>query len=171
MADSADKRLASVGPKDEAPTQLETHRLQRQEEAARRSEALNMRMAGLSYQKIGERLGVSTDGAEDLVKRTLERNGAPEVDAYRALENSRLDRAQTAIWARVLAGDDKAIDTFLRISASRRRLNGLDAPLDIKLSVNVRHEMEAALAQLEAVVLGEVVRGEVIDSHDERADG
>ena len=124
---------------------------------ARRVEALSLRLAGLSYETIGDRLGISEEGARDLVNRTLERAESKVVDQERALENARLDRAQAAIWTKVIEGDLKAVDTYLRISQRRAKMNGLDAPTKIDLSLNVRQEMEQALVQLERVVLGEVI--------------
>jgi hypothetical protein len=52
---------------------------------------------------------------------------------------------------------------FLRLSARRARLYGMDAPTQIALSVNIKAEMEAALDDLERVVLGEVIRSDVLD--------
>jgi hypothetical protein len=141
----------------------------RQRESSRRAEALALRMAGLSYAQIGERLSITTEGAVDLVRRTLQRASVTEresVEEERALENARLDRVQAALWPQVLQGDHRAIDLYLRISASRRKMNGTDAPTKIQLSVNIREEMEFALNELEKVVLGQVVQGEVISSED-----
>ena len=46
----------------------------------------------------------------------------------------------------MLNGEDKAIDTFLRISQRRARLNGLDAPQKLDLNLSIRQEMEELLA-------------------------
>lgn len=145
---------ASRPPKQE-PVSLASAR--RDRDKARRTEALAMRMAGLSHDQIGERLGISTDGARDMINRTLARAESRVVEAEREIENARLDRAQAAIWSRVLDGDLKAIDSFLRLSQRRAKMNGLDAPTKIDLSVGVRQEMEQALSELHRVVLGEVI--------------
>jgi hypothetical protein len=86
----------------------------------------------------------------------------------RALENARLDRAQTAIWSKVIAGDLASIDVFLRISQRRAKMNGLDEPTRVNLSINVRQEMEQALNQLESVVLGEAT---VVDADPDETPG
>lgn len=138
----------------------------RQQQLARASEALSLRTAGLSNAQIADRLQISPSGVADMITRALMRKRPnAHLEELRELENGRLDRAQAAIWSKVLEGDTKAIDTFLRINFARRRLNGLDAPLDIRLSVTVRQEMEAALAQLEQV-LHQVIPGEVISSRE-----
>jgi transposase len=131
----------------------------------RRMEALSLKLAGLGYEQIAERMNMSVSGVKDMVNRTLERAENTAVEEMRSLENERLDRAQAAIWTQVLQGDLKAIDTFLRISTRRAKMNGLDAPTQINLSVDVRREMEEALSKLEDVVLGEVIH-----VHDDLAD-
>ena len=131
-------------------------------ERSRRVEALSLRIAGLTYEQIADRLNISKDGARDLINRTLDRAENQVVQEMRDLEGARLDRSQAAIWSKVLEGDVKAVDSFLRISQRRARLFGLDAPTAINLNVGVRAEMEQALDNLQQVVLGKV-----LDSHYE----
>lgn len=126
------------------------------ERRAKRTEALTLRLAGFTWEQIADRMQMSESGVKALVERTLSRAEQQNAAELREVENMRLDRAQAAIWTKVLAGDLPAVDTFLRISARRSKLNGLDAPTQIELSVNVKQEMEAALQQLEAVVLQDV---------------
>lgn len=123
----------------------------------RRVEAMSLRLAGLQYDQIGERLGIDPHTAQALVERNLERATNRHADQLRVLENDRLDRAQAAIWTKVLQGDLNAVKTFLSISQRRAKMNGLDAPKQIALSANVRVEMEQALSELQNIVLGEVV--------------
>jgi transposase len=159
MARRSDLGDEVVKVMDETPAakrRRETHQ-------ARRAEALSLVLAGLSYEAVGERLGISKSAAIDMVGRSLDIAETRAVDEMRAVENARLDRAQAAIWTKVLNGDEKAIATFISISQRRSRLNGLDAPTRINLKVSVQAEMEAALNELEAVVL----KGEVISRHDE----
>lgn len=149
---------------DETPQQREVTSLpqrqamRRREQAQRRREALSLILAGLTYDQTAERLGVSSSAVERMVTATLERAENRQADELRTRENARLDRAQQAIWSKVLDGDLKAVDTFLRISARRSKMNGLDAPAKLDLNVSIRQEMEDALNTLEATVLqGEVV--------------
>jgi hypothetical protein len=65
-------------------------------------------------------------------------------EQMRALENARLDRAQAAVWSQVLAGDYRAVITFLQISGRRAKLNGLDYPASLVISPNVRVDMGAS---------------------------
>lgn len=135
---------------------------------ARRAQAVTLAMAGLSYEAIGEELGISTSAAWNLVQRTISETRNYAVDHLRLLENARLDRALTAIWNKVLEGDDKALNSFLRISERRARLNGLDAPTKVQMSVSVRQEMEERLAELQQVIDAEVVEEEDIVALEER---
>jgi len=154
--------LTLAASSDEKPSSLQARRTA--QERARRIEAVSLRMAGLTFDQIGERLGISNTGAQDMVLRSFSRAENLAVDQMRELEGARLDRAQAAIWSKVLEGDVKAVDTFLRISQRRARLFGMDAPTAINVNVGVRQEMEQALDNLQQVVLGKVV-----DSHYEAA--
>lgn len=141
--------------------------LQRDRQSARRQEAVALRLAGMTFAQIGEKLGISKQSATDLVRVALSRAEALTVDELRSQENQRLDRAQAAIWAAVLSGDLSAVNTFLNISRQRSRLNELDAPTRINLSVSVKQEMEAALRELESVVLADVIPSADDPDHDD----
>ena len=104
---------------------------QSEQAAARRVEALNLRMAGASYRQIGARLGISEAQAHKDVARELDRLAAEAQEAAQqvlALELARLDMAQLAIAQQVRNGNLGAIDRWLRIGERRARLLGLDAP-------------------------------------------
>lgn len=127
-------------------------------ERARRVEAMTYRLAGLTFEQIGRRMGISESGAADLVRRSLSRAETMTAGQLRQLENQRLDALQSVIWTDALRGDQKAIATVLKIMNDRRKMNGLDEATKLEVSMNVRHEMQQALDNLEALVLeGEVV--------------
>lgn len=138
---------------DETPASKKRRELHQ----ARRTEALALILAGLSYEQVAERLDISMRGVYDMVNRTLHNAENRVVEEMRNVENARLDRVQAAIWPKALKGDIKAVDAYLKISARRAKMNGLDAPTKVNLSLNVRTEMEQALNELEQVVLGEVL--------------
>jgi hypothetical protein len=144
----------------------------RKRAANRRTEALALRMAGMTFEQIGERLSITADSAVELINRTISRVGNQVAEEMRELEGARLDRSQAAIWSKVLEGDLHAVDSFLKISARRSKLFGLDAPTQLNISYNVRQEMEQALANLERTVLGQsvVVSDVPYPSQDEAAD-
>ncbi|KAB7850133.1 hypothetical protein [Streptomyces mobaraensis] len=100
--------------------------------AERRTKAIAMRLAGVDFETIAERLGYASRGAatKDLI-RALEIRHAEQgaqAEVLRSVEAQRLDRLQAAAWALALQGDLKAIETVVRIIDRRCRLLGLDAP-------------------------------------------
>ena len=137
--------------------------------AARRTMAVRLRMAGATYDQIAKQCGYShRKAAQDIVVRALTKLEVESVGELRALENARLD-ADERVLRGIISGQDnkpadriKAIDSRLRLSARRARLNGLDAPLQVALSAGVTASLEDALAEAEALV-----RGEVLDVTDE----
>jgi transposase len=163
MTDVAEIAEASGNEGVQGHTQRPTSSLdavRRARQRARRVEAVSLRLAGISTEAIAERMGISRNGVQQLVEKTLATAENLAAEEMRTLENIRLDRAQSAIWAKVLAGDTQAITAFLQISARRSKMNGLDAPTSIVISPNVRMEMERALAELQSMM--ETVEGEVV---------
>jgi DNA-binding transcriptional MerR regulator len=133
--------------------------------AARRVEILALRLAGFSIEQIASRVNLASSTVHDILMDALSTATNQQVAQMRALENDRLDRAQMAIWPRVVEGDLKAIDAYLKISQQRSRINGLYAPTKIDMRVGIRHEMESALAELERLMdatAHQVIQGEVI---------
>ena len=101
--------------------------------AERRSKALALRVAGVTWQQIADQLGHKTAGAaaQDVSRaldaRRTEMNGPP--DEFTALELERLETMERAAWTVLrrhsAQGDThvlEAIDRLVRISESRRRL-------------------------------------------------
>ncbi len=104
-------------------------------QAEGRRAALSMRCDGASYAAIAKALGISDVQAQRRVKRELRRIPKDEADECRAIELARLDDL-TGRAVAVMASCDpelqlKAIDRVLRISESRRRMLGLDAPTKV----------------------------------------
>lgn len=102
--------------------------------------ATELRIAGLTYQEIGDEIGVSRTRAHKLVSRELDRRwqlSCMTADRARAFELERLDavlRIAIDIARDTTARQDtriKAIGQAVAISARRARLLGLDAPAKI----------------------------------------
>jgi len=109
----------------------------RVESLMRRSEALTLRLAGLSYQRIGDKMGISKQAAFKLVTKALGELNEEVLelaDQIRTIECQRLDLMQFSIWPRVLRGDDRAILSVLRIMERRARITGIDSPVQIEAS-------------------------------------
>ena len=106
--------------------------------AERKKSALALRIGGLSFSAIGDKLGISKQAAHTLVVNALRDTNAQTAevaDELRRLELERLDTAQAAIWEAVLKGDVQAVDRFVRISKRRGELTGIDAPAQSKLEL------------------------------------
>ena len=101
----------------------------------RHLQALELRKAGATYQAIAEQLGYAHGkSAYKAVASALRATLREPAAGVRELEVARLDSALLAVWRRVQAGDDKAIDRLLRISERRAKLLGLDAAIRKELS-------------------------------------
>lgn len=127
----------------------------RKNKAVRRQQMLAWRVSGMTYEEIGNRLGVTGGAVASQVTKVLAESTNQDVATLRALEGERLDAAQEAIWGKVMEGDVRAVDTFLKLSARRAKMMGMDEPQQVQVSMSVRAEMEEALAGLEQVVLHE----------------
>jgi orotate phosphoribosyltransferase-like protein len=94
----------------------------------RNRSALALRIEGLTYRQIADRLGVAVSRAHELVKReaaeTLPDDAA--VADWRAMQMLRLEALHLAVWDRAVAGDIPSVLTALRIAAAQSRLLGLD---------------------------------------------
>lgn len=126
----------------------------------REKRALTLRKQGASYRDIGDALDVSEKTAYYDVQKALSRVvalTARQAENYRDLELARLDELLFAIWPAATATGSltnaEASRQALRLSESRRKLLGIDAPTEIKISHN--DFVNYARAMLEAV--GEVV--------------
>ena len=105
--------------------------------AERRAKVIQMKIAGLDNETIARECGLKNpaDVSQD-VTRAFRRAVAvadESLEALRAIELARYDRAQAALWPKVMKGDLAAIDTFIRLSARRCRVLGLDSAQELKV--------------------------------------
>jgi hypothetical protein len=126
-------------------------RAQRTKTAERRSQAVQLRIAGASWETIAKTCGYASRGAASTdVTRAMEAATAEatrNADVLRHLEITRLDRLQQAVWAEAIKGDDDKIRTVLGIIDRRCKLLGLSAPQ--RLEVVSLGAIEAEIARLE----------------------
>ncbi len=111
---------------------MDSQSSKRRSQAAEREKlAFALRVAGMTYAQIAERLGVTTAGAYKMVKRVLERTRKETdeaADELRRLEVERLDALLLTLWKSATSGNLGAVDRVLRVMERRARLLGLDAP-------------------------------------------
>jgi hypothetical protein len=141
------------------------------ESLARETDALQLRRNGATYPQIAERLGLSTSGAHEAVKRALDRTLTEAAPDVRKLELERLDSllvTALTVLARphplVQGGrvvldqqgqplrDDgptlAALDRVLKIQERRARLLGLDAPTKLDMKVMTIDQLDDRIAEL-----------------------
>lgn len=118
----------------------------------REQEVVKLRRGGLTWDMIGQRVGLTASGAYNAYERSLKRVVVEDVEAIRKLETERLDIAQSAIWGNVLLGDNASITSLLRIMERRAKLLGLDQPVRLQAEVVTydANSIEAELARIYA---------------------
>ena len=93
----------------------------------RQARAVELAIAGWSYDAIARELGYATrSGAWKAVQRALQDRVAHGVDELRELELARLEQLHHAHWAAALHGDHKSATVVLRAMDKRIRLMGLE---------------------------------------------
>lgn len=144
--------------------------------SARRARAVRLRIGGATYEQIAQVCGYTDkSSAARSVKRALEEIEAESVGELRRIENLALQRDEVIL--RGIIDDTsvkaetriRALDSRLRLSQRRARLNGLDAPIAVALSAGVAADLADALTEAEEV-LRDFVAGEVLDVHDDPAE-
>lgn len=140
--------------------------------AERDAEAARLRSQGWTYERIADHLGYTDkSNARRAIEKVLKSTVQEAGDELRKIERERLDRLAEAAWAvlerqhvtvsngRIVSlngeplPDDgpvlQAIDRLLRISESRRKLEGLDAPSRVSVDAeNLGQEISHILDRL-----------------------
>ena len=147
----------------------------RTEEQARiDAEALRLRSAGMSYQKIANAMDCSKPTAYDRVNRALAAIPFEAVDEYRRIEGQRLDMLMEIAMDKALSGDKGslfAIDRVLAIQERAAKLRGLDAP--IKHEVITLDYIQSEIRRLEETLGedGNIIDAEVVGAETPRSIG
>jgi hypothetical protein len=97
---------------------------------------LELRRAGFTFQRIAEEVGYKqASGAQRALERIMARNIPQLPKEYVWQELDRLDRMQVALWPRAMKGDDRAINTIIRLMERRAGYLGIDAPTKVQAEV------------------------------------
>jgi hypothetical protein len=116
---------------------------------------LELRRAGYTFDDIAKTVGyASPSGAFYALSRALKRTLQQPANELREMETDRLDRLQAAVWPKALAGDNKAVDTILKIMDRRARLLGLDAPSKMQVETTTYDpgSIDAEVAKLRLIL-------------------
>jgi hypothetical protein len=118
--------------------------------AERRSKAVQLRLAGVDYERIAQQLEYkSRQQAREDVHRAYVQATAEVRESVEELRNQdleRLARLQAAFWGAALQGDPKAGEMILKILARRAKLMGMDSAL--KVEITTIDQIDAEIQQL-----------------------
>lgn len=98
-------------------------------------QALELRKAGLTYEKIADALGIAKSYAHEIIMKGLEsikEDIKTDATTLVALEVERLDALLRSLWAN--KDNPRHADTILKIMERKAKLQGLDAPTRIEQS-------------------------------------
>ncbi len=106
------------------------------EAKVKESQALELRRAGLDYNRIAQAVGYETAAeAKRAIADALARlSPIDDIALVRRMEVDRLDTLMASRWKAAVSGDDGAMDRVLRILERRAKLLGLDSPSQSVLS-------------------------------------
>jgi hypothetical protein len=98
--------------------------------AERRTKAVQMRLAGVPYKTIADKLGYASQAAASKdVTRALQMASRAQQESSEQLlqiEIDRLDRMMASLWTQACGGDVKAVEAVERLISRRCTLLGLD---------------------------------------------
>ena len=159
-----------------------SHRNPAEEEKriVRRTQAMEMKAEGATYEQIAEALGYSGKGHayKDMQKRLQEVRAeeALATEEYRTLHSTRLERLLQAWWPQATGQDvnrpglnPKAAEIVLRVLERQSKLHGLDAPIktEVTMAQNVDERIEELLRLLAEQPEQITIEGEVIHEEEE----
>lgn len=140
---ATDQKTKRPAKKNEHPHRKKMNEVKAAEIAARQIKALDLRIAGGSYRKIGEQLSISYNQAMLDVKAALDAlqsDVLDKADRLRSVELHRLD-VMTVHAMNVMTTKDmpseirlKAIDRLVKITGERAKLLGLYMPYKVEHS-------------------------------------
>jgi hypothetical protein len=120
------------------------------EVAGRRSQALELRAMGLTYEQIAERLKYSSrQAAHRDIHTALDNLVSAPAKELLAEELSRLERLLQGVWAEARKGDPHKVNTVLRILDMRAKYLGLYAPDRVQAEIRIDDPKQVAANILE----------------------
>lgn len=108
------------------------------EKALRRAKALQLKLAGYTYARIAQELGIHESQVYKDVQQAIRQYTEEPAREVREQELARLDGLLTSLWYKATTGDMFAVDRVIKIMERRAKLLGLDAPPQVTLEVYAR---------------------------------
>lgn len=109
----------------------EYRKKQRFDTQQRRLQITTMRRSGMTYQAIGDALGISRAAAHKHVKQIVAeaiKKTDENVEFLRHIHRERLERLLLSAWPGALKGDAKKFDQALKLLDAEARFDGLNLP-------------------------------------------
>jgi DNA-binding CsgD family transcriptional regulator len=135
-------------------------------DAQRTKRALELRLEGKTYARIGEEIGIDESNAWRHVAKAMAKMAAQRAkDAETLLEAelARFDRLQSAAWDKALGGDLDAIRTCLSVITARAKLLGLEPATRIQVSAEDVQAMARQMAETATTKLLETLPPELAE--------
>lgn len=118
----------------------------------RQRQALELRKAGVTLERIAETVGFkSKQAVHDSIRRALADIPRLPAQELRELDLQRLDQLGFAVWQRAIGGDTDAIHAALRILAQRAKLLGLEIPIPTIAQLQVEQQIHVTVDYREAL--------------------
>jgi len=122
----------------------------------RDDEIWELRKQGYSLRDIARNVGLGHVQVWRRLKAREEQILSPNIEAYRELQNERIEAAVKALWSKIEAGDVPSVLALVRLMERQAKLYGLDAPpKPVTLSVEGNHAwnqiMDAVLVERPAL--------------------
>lgn len=123
--------------------------------ALQRKQALQYRMMGLSYEQIGEKLGITHNAAWENVDKALKEVTLENAKEVKKLELQRLDAMFIPAYGNAMRGDLQALNGVMQIMNRRAKLLGLDEAVQIASKVDATVKQDGGV-----MVIGPVMSPE-----------
>lgn len=118
--------------------------------AERRAQALNLKIAGATYDAIARTLGYANRGnAHRDIHTALAAITKEPAEEYVKLQMARLDEMLLALWPKVRKGDAHAISRALTVMHQQNQLAGVYAPTRQTVTVITEDVIDAEIRRLE----------------------
>ena len=95
----------------------------------RQREAIEYRITGMTFDEIGKRMGITPQGAYQLVTRAMNAHQsvtAELVNEHRALDVARMEEIVRILWPRVQEGHLESVDRVFKAAQRKAALLGMD---------------------------------------------
>ncbi len=115
----------------------------------RKSEAIQLRISGMSYRQIADAMHCSDSRAHEMVQEALRDIPAPDVEALRKEQDAMIRSLYLALVPRINKGEPRAIEVALKLLERLAKLHGLDAPTKQIIEVITEEAVDKAIRELE----------------------